>query len=180
VIDVPRIVTAQTSAPLVGVARPGFDVPVIDERAVRAAAGILFLAGAIAFGFAAATGTARPLQPFGMFFMLDMALRVTVGDRWSPTLAVGRLVVRRQAPEWVGAPQKTFAWWLGFGLATISCASMGLLAAPLWLTLALCALCLSLLFAETAFGICVGCALQRTLSATPPRHCPGDTCATPS
>lgn len=166
------------SAPRIGVVRPGYAIPVIDERAVRAAAGILFLFGVVAFGFAAATGEIRPLQPFGMFFMLDMLLRVTAGDRWSPTLALGRLIVRRQQPEWVGAPQKAFAWWLGFGLAAVSCGAMGLFAAPLWLTLALCGLCLSLLFLETAFGICVGCALQRVFSKTAPQHCPGGACAT--
>ncbi len=168
-----------TPAPTAGIGQivPGYTVPVIDERAVRAAAGILLLAGGIAFGFAAATGSQQPLQPFGMFFMLDMALRVTVGDRWSPTLALGRLIVRRQQPEWVGASQKRFAWWLGFGLAAISCATMGVFAAPLWLTLSLCSVCLTLLFVETAFGICVGCALQRIFSRTAPEYCPGGVCA---
>lgn len=165
-------------APRVGVVRPGYDIPVINERAVRAGAGILFLGGVIAFGFAAAHNTMTPLQPFGMFFMIDMLLRVTAGDRWSPTLALGRLIVRRQQPEWVGAPQKTFAWWLGFGLAVIACTSMGLFATPLWFTLALCGLCLSLLFLETAFGICVGCALQGLFSKTAPQYCPGGTCTT--
>ncbi|PFG33231.1 DUF4395 domain-containing protein [Sanguibacter antarcticus] len=168
------------TAPLIGTRVPGFDVPVIDERAVRAAAGILFLAGAVAFGMAAASGSTRPLQPFGMFFMLDMMLRITMGDRWSPALLVGRLIVRRQAPEWVGAPQKEFAWWLSFGLAAVSCASMGFLPVPFSLTLALCGVCLSMLFVETAFGICVGCALQRVLTRTPPQYCPGDTCSVPT
>lgn len=54
---------------------------------------------------------------------------------------------------------------------------MGVLGAPLWVTLALCALCLGMLFAETAFGICVGCALQRAFGTTPPQHCPGSVCA---
>lgn len=164
--------------PRIGVLRPDYDVPVINERAVRAGAGILFLGGAIALGLSLANDTTAPLQPFGMLFMVDMLLRVTAGDRWSPTLALGRLVVRNQQPEWVGAPQKAFAWWLGFGLALIACTSMGLFAAPYWLTLALCGLCLSLLFLETAFGICVGCALQRVFSKTSPQYCPGGTCTT--
>lgn len=160
----------------IGSIKPGFDVPVIDERAVRAAAGILFLAGGVSFGIALSQQSIAAMQPFGMFFLVDMLLRVTVGDKWSPTLAIGRLVVRGQQPEWVGAPQKAFAWWLGAGLAFASCSSMGLFAAPLWLTFALCGLCLGLLFLETAFGICVGCALQRALSKTKPQYCPGDAC----
>ena len=163
-------------APRIGEIVPGYRVPVIDEPAVRAAAGILFLAGGAAFAVAVFEQSARPLQPFAVLFMADMLLRVAVGDRWSPTLALGRLVVRGQRPEWVGAPQKEFAWWLGLGLALASCSAMGVLAAPLWLTLALCGLCLSLLFLETAFGICVGCALQARFGRRPPEHCPGGSC----
>lgn len=37
----------------------------------------------------------------------------------SPAPVVGRLIVRRQRREWVGAPQKEFAWWLGFGLVLL-------------------------------------------------------------
>ena len=162
--------------PRIGQHVPGYVIPVINERAVRAAAGILFVFGGIAFATAFFTGSMQPLQPFGMFFMLDMLLRVTAGDRWSPTMMLGRLVVRRQQPEWVGAPQKEFAWWLGFGLAAVSCATMGLFAAPLWLTLALCSVCLVFLFLETAFGICVGCALQSRFSKQAPMYCPGGTC----
>lgn len=155
----------------------GYDIPVINERAVRGSAGILLLMGAIAWGIALHTGTIRPLQPFGMFFMIDMLLRITVGDRWSPTLALARLIVKRQKPEWVGAPQKLYAWTLGFGLAVVSCAVMGFLAAPLWVTLSLCGLCLSFLFLETAFGFCVGCQLQKLFAETGPQYCAGDTCA---
>lgn len=169
--------TSTTStAPRIGKFVPGYTIPVINERAVRAAAGILFLAGGIAFAAAIFQDSLQPLQPFGMFFMIDMLLRVIAGDRWSPTLALGRISVRWQRPEWVGAPQKEFAWWLGFGLAVISCAAMGFFTAPLWLSLALCGVCLGLLFLETSFGICVGCALQRVFGRTPPMHCPGGIC----
>ena len=168
--------TIDTRVPHIGRRVPGYAVPVIDERAVRAAAGILFLLGGAAFAYALATGSARPLQPFGVFFMVDMLLRVSAGDRWSPTLILGRLAVSGQRPEWVGAPQKEFAWWFGFGLALLACVSMGVFAAPVWLTLTLCGSCLTMLFLETAFGICVGCALQARFSSTPPQHCPGGTC----
>lgn len=171
--------TATTHAhasPKIGEIVPGYAIPVINERAVRAAAGILFLLGGVAFATAFFSGSIQPLQPFGMLFMVDMLLRVTAADRWSPSLALGRLVVRGQQPEWVGAPQKQFAWWLGFGLAFVSCAVMGFFAAPLWLTLSLCGLCLMLLFLETAFGICVGCLLQTRFGKNPPMYCPGGTC----
>lgn len=167
---------ATAEPPAIGQWVPGYEVPVINERAVRAAAGLLFLAGSISMAVAVASGSAQAMQPFGLIFMLDMLIRVLAGDRWSPTLALGRLSVMRQRPEWVGAEQKAFAWWLGFGLAAISCATMGLFAAPLWVTLALCSVCLTFLFLETAFGICVGCALQARFGKTAPRYCAGGSC----
>jgi hypothetical protein len=160
----------------VGTLVEGYAIPVINERAVRVASGILFVGGAISFGLAVAQDSQVPLRPFGVLFVLDMLLRVTAGDRWSPTLALGRLIVSKQQPKWVGARQKAFAWWLGYGLALVSCAGMGVLGAPLEATLALCGLCLTLLFLESTFGICVGCALQRLLAKTPPQYCPSDTC----
>ncbi|MGB4634608.1 MAG: DUF4395 domain-containing protein [Arcanobacterium sp.] len=161
---------------LIGVVKPGYSVPVINERAVRAAAGILFLFGGIAYANAFFTNSIEPLQPFGFVFMVDMLIRVSLGDRWSPVMALGRLAVRGQQPEWVGAPQKEFAWWLGFGLALTSCGAMGFFGAELWVTLALCALCLTLLFLESAFGICVGCQLQSLFGKQPPLYCPGGVC----
>lgn len=163
----------------VGAVVAGYDVTVVNERAVRAAAGILFLSGGISFALAVMEQSVRPLQPFGLFFVLDMLVRVLIGDRWSPTLVIGRLVVRGQRPEWVGAEQKTFAWWLGGGLAATSCMTMGVFAAPLWVTLALCSVCLTLLFLETAFGICVGCALQARFGKRAPQYCPGGSCDRP-
>lgn len=154
----------------------GYAIPVINERAVRAAAGMLFLLGGVAFATALFTGLTTLIQLFGLLFMADMLLRVVAGDRWSPSLVLGRLAVRAQRPEWVGAPQKEVAWWVGLSLAAVSCASMGLFASPLWLTLMLCGVCLSLLFLETAFGICVGCAVQMRFGRQPPLYCPGDTC----
>lgn len=168
--------TTDSRPPRIGRIVPDYAIPVINERAVRAAAGMLFLLGAAAFATAFFTGSTTLMQLFGMLFMADMLLRVVAGDRWSPTLILGRLAVRAQRPEWVGAPQKEFAWWLGFSLAVVSCASMGLLASPLWLTLVLCGVCLALLFLETAFGLCVGCALQLRFGRQQPIYCPGDTC----
>lgn len=169
--------TEQRADPVVGAWLPGHTVPVVDENAVRTAAGILLLAGGTAVAVALATGSTRPLQPFGMAFLLDMLARITVGDRWSPSLSLARLAVRRRRPHWVGAPQKVFAWSLGAAIAGAACLSMSILAAPLAVTLALCGTCLVLLLLEAAFGICVGCMLQRALTSTPPQHCADGSCA---
>lgn len=155
----------------------GFPVRVINERAVRAGAGILFLGGVVLFAVALQAGSIAAMKPFGIAFMADMVIRLGVGDRWSPVLALARLIVRRQSPEWVGAKQKEYAWWFGVAMAVISCASMGLFAAPPVVTLLLCGTCLAFLYGEAAFGICVGCGLYRVVHGRDRlRYCPGDSC----
>lgn len=161
---------------VIGQMVPGYSVPVINERAVRAAAGILFLLGAIAWGVSLASGSSQWLKPFGILFVLEMGVRVTVGDRWSPSMIMGRLAVTGQTPEWVGASQKGYAWWMGLIMASSFCALTGFFNAPLGVALALCGFCLSLLFLEAAFGICVGCKLQSLFGKVEPAYCPGGTC----
>lgn len=155
---------------------PGYSIPVFNEREVRASAGILFLFGILGYVSVWFTGDIRPLQGFAMLFMIDMFVRLFVSPRLSPTLLLGKLFVYRQRPEWVGAPQKRVAWGIGLALAMVSCASLGLLAFPIAVALTLCAVCLVVLFLETAFGICVGCDLYRLFSKEKPLYCPGDVC----
>lgn len=154
----------------------GIDVPVFNERAVRAAAGLLFLVGIMTFMTAALTGNFDPLRAFAFLFMVDMMLRLFVSTRLTPSMFLAGLMVRRQRPEWVGADQKKLAWTLGLGLAFTSCILMGFFGIDDSVTLALCGVCLSVLFLETAFGICVGCSLFRIFAKEKPRLCPGDTC----
>lgn len=167
-----------TARPVVGEYVEGIDIPVVDERVMRAGAGILFVLGFAAYLTALLTGFLLPLRGFGMLFVVDLFVRLFVGSRFAPSLVLGRLAVRRQRPEWVGASQKTFAWSLGLGMALLACFAMGWLG---WtaVALALCGMCLTLLFLESAFGICVGCALQSRFGRTPPQLCPGGSCTTP-
>jgi hypothetical protein len=154
----------------------GIDFPVFNERAIRAAAGLLFLFGFAAWMFALTTEIYQPLRAFGMTFMIDMALRLFVGTRWVPSLAIANLIVRPQRPEWVDAAPKKYAWGLGFGMVFVSCISMGWFALTGVVPLLLCGVCISLLFIEAAFGICIGCELARRFAKVKPRLCPGDVC----
>jgi len=154
----------------------GIDIPVVNERAVRASAGILFLLGFSAVGSAYITGDFDPVRAFAVFFLIDMGLRIGVNYRFAPSMALGALIVRRQRPEWVGAAQKRLAWSLGFGMAFIACLGMGFLGLQNEYVLLFCGFCLSLMFLETAFGICVGCELYRVFAKEKPQLCPGDVC----
>lgn len=154
----------------------GYTIPVFNEREVRASAGILFLLGILGYMTALLGDSLRPMQAFAVLFLVDMFIRLFVTPRLSPTMLLAKLLVYRQRPEWVGAPQKRVAWGLGLGLALLSCASLGILGFPVIVAFVLCGLCLALLFLETAFGICVGCELSRTFSREKPLYCAGDAC----
>ncbi len=166
-----------TEAPPYGEKVEGINIPVFNERAVRASAGLLFLVGIIGWMLAITTGNFQPLRGFGALFLLEMVLRLTAGHRYAPMMVLGSLITRWQRPEWVGASQKRFAWGLGFGIAAIGCTGFGWLGLDGWIMLSLCGLCLTLLFLEAAMGICVGCELQRLFAKEPPQLCPGDRCS---
>jgi hypothetical protein len=86
----------------------GFEVPVLNEREVRAAAGILFLFAGIVFMNALLLGNFNPLRVFVTIFMIDFIIRM-INPKYSPTLILGRLAVINQMPEFAGAPQKKFS-----------------------------------------------------------------------
>ena len=154
----------------------GYNQEVFNEREVRASAGILFLFGFSGFVTVLNTQDFRLVQGFALFFLIDMIIRLVFSPKYSPTMTLGRLAVYWQRPEWVSARPKRLAWGLGFGLALTTCLLMGRLGAPVPVVLTMCGICLSVLFLEAAFGICVGCFLQQRLSKEKPELCPGDTC----
>ena len=47
-------------------------------------------------------------------FLTDLIIRVFINPRFSPSLIIGRFIVRNQVPEYVGAQQKKFAWILSY------------------------------------------------------------------
>uniref|UniRef100_UPI0026118214 DUF4395 family protein n=2 Tax=unclassified Microbacterium TaxID=2609290 RepID=UPI0026118214 len=96
--------------PVIGEWVDGIDIPVINERAVRASAGILFLLGFGAWLYGVITGDLQYMRGFGILFAAEMFLRLFVGTRFTPTLLIGTLITRPQRPEWVDAAPKQFAW----------------------------------------------------------------------
>ena len=67
---------------------PGIDFGVFNERAVRAAAGFLFLVGFSGWWVAALTGNYMPLRAFGAFFMLVMFIRLYSNAKYSASLFI--------------------------------------------------------------------------------------------
>ena len=159
-----------------GEKRPEFSVPVLNERAVRAAAGLLFLFAMIAFMNAWLTGNFGPTRVFVLAFLVDFIVRLLLNPRFAPSLVMGQWLVRHQQPEWVGAPQKRFAWSIGLVLAVVVTYLVVFKGVVGPLNLLTCLLCLIFLFFETAFGICIGCWIYNRISPQKAQLCPGQAC----
>ena len=153
----------------------GYDVLVLNEREARAAAGILFAIGLLSLINAVALGHVIVTRFFISFFTLDFLMRV-VQPRYSPSLLLGRFFVQNQRPEYVGATQKRFAWGIGLVLAVPMFYLLVIDFQPNPIKVLVCIICLSLLFFESAFSICLGCKIYGIFKKDPVTHCPGGVC----
>ncbi|MBN2344306.1 MAG: DUF4395 domain-containing protein [Deltaproteobacteria bacterium] len=154
----------------------GYRIPVLNEREIRAAAGLLFLLMFTTIARVGYTGDFTALKYAVIAFFIDISIRVFVNPKYAPTLIIGRFIVRNQTPEYVGAKQKKFAWIIGFVLASTM---MGLIVfantySPI--TGIICLLCLIFLFFESAFGICLGCKVYSLIYKEKAQYCPGEVC----
>lgn len=154
----------------------GYAVPVLNERAVRAAAGIVFFFAIVSFMNAWLVGNFQPTRVFVVAFLIDFTLRIFVNPRYAPSMILGQWMVRKQQPEYVGAPQKRFAWAIGFVLAVIMLYLVVIKHVVGPVNLIVCAACLVLLFFETAFGICIGCKIYNGFNRDQAQLCPGGVC----
>jgi len=154
----------------------GYSIPVLNEREIRAAAGILFLATFISLMLILFKGNFVPIKYVITIFLTDFIIRVFVNPRFSPSLIIGRLVVGNQVPEYVGAQQKKFAWVIGVILSAVMFILLVLVNAYSFITGIVCLVCLVFLFFESAFGICLGCKFYSLFYKEKAQYCPGEVC----
>ena len=131
---------------------------VFDETQVRAAAGLTLAAAAIAFAYANFAQVFGPIKVVTAFFFVDFLLRVTLGIGSSPTGVVAGWLTRRQAPQWVSAKPKRFAWTLGLVMSAAMTVITNLDVHGM-LPRTICLTCLTLMWLEAVLGLCVGCEL---------------------
>ena len=155
---------------------PGYDIPVLNEREIRAASGLLFLLMLISITTVIHTGNFVPLKFAITIFLVDILIRVLISPRFSPTLIIGRLIVKNQTPEYVGAKQKKFAWIIGIILAGTMFILQVVLNTYSPITGLICFICLIFLFFESAFGICIGCKFYSLIYKDKVQYCPGEVC----
>ncbi len=154
----------------------GYKIPVLNEREIRAAAGILFLMMFISIHTAATKGGFLLLKYAVVIFLTDIVIRVFVNPKFAPSLIIGRLIVRNQVPEYVGAQQKKFAWIIGVVLASTMFVLLVVVNSFSPITGLICLICLIFLFFETAFGICIGCKFYSMFYKEKAQYCPGEVC----
>ena len=154
----------------------GYNIPVLNEREIRAAAGILFFMMLVSILKVIFTGDFLLLKYAIILFLTDMVIRVFISPRFSPTLIIGRLIVNNQVPEYVGAKQKMFAWIIGVVLAAIMFILMVVVNSYSPITGIICLICIIFLFAETSFGICIGCKFYTWIYKEKAQYCPGEVC----
>jgi len=154
----------------------GYNIPVLNEREIRASAGILFLVIFISLMLIIFKGNFLLIKYVITFFLTDFIIRVFVNPKYSPTLIIGRLIVGRQTPEYVGAAQKKFAWIIGIVLAAIMFIFLVIVNAFSPITGVICLICLIFLFFESAFGICLGCLFYPMFFKEKAQYCPGEVC----
>ncbi len=154
----------------------GYNIPVLNEREIRAAAGLLFLATFLSLMFIMFKGNFVPIKYAITLFLTDFLIRVFINPKFAPTLIIGRLIVRNQTPEYVGAAQKKFAWIIGIILAGSMFIFFIIVNAFSVITGIICLICLIFLFFESAFGICLGCKFYPLFFKGKVQYCPGEVC----
>lgn len=137
--------------------------PVLNERAVRAGAGLMFVLGFATMMYVVMSRDVSPLRLVIPLFFIDFLLKVFQGPQVSPFGILGGWLVSNQRPEWVGAIQKRFAWSIGLAMAS------AMMVLVLWLgvrgvvPLVFCGVCLVFMWLETSVGLCVGCKIYSFL-----------------
>lgn len=154
----------------------GYNIPVLNEREIRASAGILYLALFWSWMLVIFKENYLMLKCVNTLFLTDFMIRMFISPKYSPTLIIGRMIVSKQTPEYVGAVQKKFAWTIGLVLATIMFLLLVVMNSDSLINFIICQTCLIFLFFESVFGICLGCKFYPMFHKEKTQYCPGEIC----
>ncbi|MGV7106999.1 DUF4395 domain-containing protein [Flavobacterium sp. U410] len=154
----------------------GYVIPVLNNREIRATAGIMFLLAFISLILILSNGNFVPVKYVLSVFVVEFFIRLFINPKYAPLLIIGRIIVSNQNPEFVGAEQKKFAWYIGFTISVIMFFLLVIVNAFSPITGFACLICLILMFSESAFGICFGCKLYGFIKKDKAQYCPGEIC----
>jgi len=154
----------------------GYNVPVLNEREIRASAGILYFFMFLAWMLVIFREDFFLIKLVNTTFLVDFVIRMFISPKYAPSLIIGRLIVGRQKPEYVGAAQKKFAWTIGLVLSSIIFLLLVVMNSTSIITGIICQICLIFLFFEAVFGICLGCKFYPLFHKEKTQYCPGGIC----
>ena len=154
----------------------GYNIPVLNEREIRASAGILYFFMFLAWMLVIFKESYFLIKFVNTIFLTDFIIRVLISPKYSPSLIIGRLIVGGQTPEYVGAAPKKFAWTIGLVLSAIIFLLLVVMNSTSFITGVICQICLIFLFFESVFGICLGCKFYPMLYKEKTQYCPGEIC----
>lgn len=154
----------------------GYTAPVLNEREIRAAAGILFLFMFISLMLVLFREDFRMIKYVILVFFTDLMIRVFVNPMFSPSLILGRIIVSNQIPEYVSSDPKKFAWKIGAVLSGLMFLLLVIINSTSFITVSICFICLAFLFFESVFGICLGCVFYSMFYKDVTQNCAGGIC----
>src|SRR5438309_1413418 len=85
----------------------GYDIAVLNEREIRASAGILFLATFISLMLILFKNNFLPIKYVITIFFTDFIIRVFINPRFSPALIIGRLFLATRYRNMLGHSKKS-------------------------------------------------------------------------
>jgi len=154
----------------------GYDVKVLNEREIKASAWILFVFAIIGFMNSWLLWDFTITKIFVIVFLVDFFIRIFINPKFSPSLIIARIIVSKQKVEYVWAPQKRFAWWIGFILSIIMFYLL-VLNNIIWpINILVCISCLILLWFEAFLGICIWCKIYNLFNKEKSKLCPWWAC----
>lgn len=130
---------------------------VLNERSIRATAGILFVIGISTMRWTLLTNDRTFMEIVVPIFRAHFIVITIRWPKFSPFSWIGKWLVHRQNPEWIGATQKRFERWLWIILATAMMVCVFIVPTPRYILLSICGTCLLFMWIESAVGFCVGC-----------------------
>ncbi len=154
----------------------GYNIPVLNEREIRASAGILYFFMFLAWMLVIFKEEFFMIKLVNTVFLIDFIIRMFISPKYSPSLIIGRWFVAKQTPEYVGAAPKQFAWTIGLVLASTIFLLLVVMNSTSIITGIICQICLIFLFFEAVFGICLGCKFYPLFYKEKTQYCPGGTC----
>lgn len=135
---------------------------VFNEREVRVVAGLTMTLAAVALAYASLAGAWLPIRVVAVALFVEFLIRVTAGLGHSPMGRLAGWVARREAPEWVSAKPKRFAWTLALVMSLVLSLVLagGVRGA---LPLAMFSVFVTLMWCEAVLGLCLGCEIHGLL-----------------